>query len=102
MCYLYYDCFFLGFINPVDKWMDILLPKMKPLMYENGGPILMVQVHVHIQTNILFLLYMCMMQCFFLAYHVTKRHLVLYIDVKFNTFFKILCCICVLVPQKVA
>ena len=27
------------------------------------------------------------MQCFFLAIHVTKRHLVLYIDVEFNTFF---------------
>ena len=27
------------------------------------------------------------MQCFFLAIHVTKRHLVLYIDVEFNTIF---------------
>ena len=27
------------------------------------------------------------MRCFFLAIHVTKRHLVLYIDVEFNTIF---------------
>ena len=27
------------------------------------------------------------MQCFFLAIHLTKRHLVLYIDVEFNTVF---------------
>ena len=27
------------------------------------------------------------MRCFFLTIHVTKRHLVLYIDVEFNTFF---------------
>ena len=26
----------------------------------------------------------CIMQCFFLAIHVTKRHLVLYMDVEFN------------------
>ena len=29
----------------------------------------------------------CIMRCFFLVIHVTKRHLVLYIDVEFNTFF---------------
>ena len=29
----------------------------------------------------------CIMRCFFLAIHVTKRHLVLYIDVEFNTIF---------------
>ena len=29
----------------------------------------------------------CIMQCFFLNIHVTKRHLVLYIDVEFNTIF---------------
>ena len=32
----------------------------------------------------------CLMRCFFLAIHVTKRHLVLYIDVEFNTFFSFL------------
>ena len=29
----------------------------------------------------------CIMRCFFLAIHVAKRHLVLYIDVEFNTNF---------------
>ena len=29
----------------------------------------------------------CIMRCFFLAIYVIKRHLVLYIDVKFNTIF---------------
>ena len=29
----------------------------------------------------------CIMRCFFLAIHVTKRHLVLYIDVEFDTIF---------------
>ena len=28
----------------VDKWLSVLLPKMKPLLYENGGPIITVQV----------------------------------------------------------
>ena len=28
----------------VDKWMSVLLPKMNPLLYENGGPIITVQV----------------------------------------------------------
>lgn len=28
----------------VDLWFSVLLPKMKPLLYENGGPIITVQV----------------------------------------------------------
>ena len=28
----------------VDLWFSVLLPMMKPLLYENGGPIIMVQV----------------------------------------------------------
>ena len=32
----------------------------------------------------------CIMRCFFLAIHVTKKHLVLYIDVEFNTIFELL------------
>lgn len=32
------------YIQHVDKWFDILLPMLKPLLYENGGPILMLQV----------------------------------------------------------
>ncbi|XP_004857895.1 beta-galactosidase isoform X2 [Heterocephalus glaber] len=32
------------YLAAVDKWLGILLPKMKPLLYENGGPIITVQV----------------------------------------------------------
>ncbi|XP_014662110.1 PREDICTED: beta-galactosidase-like isoform X2 [Priapulus caudatus] len=32
--YLYY----------VDRWFDVLMPKIKPLLYSNGGPVVMVQV----------------------------------------------------------
>uniref|UniRef100_A0A7M5WZQ4 Beta-galactosidase n=2 Tax=Clytia hemisphaerica TaxID=252671 RepID=A0A7M5WZQ4_9CNID len=33
-----------GYLNLVDKWFSVLLPKVKPLLYENGGPIIGVQV----------------------------------------------------------
>lgn len=36
-----YDTVYLHY---VDKWMSVLLPKIKPLLYENGGPIITVQV----------------------------------------------------------
>uniref|UniRef100_UPI00398F80F3 beta-galactosidase-1-like protein isoform X2 n=1 Tax=Pristiophorus japonicus TaxID=55135 RepID=UPI00398F80F3 len=32
------------YLAAVDKWFAVLLPKMKPLMYQNGGPIISVQV----------------------------------------------------------
>ncbi|XP_006890724.1 PREDICTED: beta-galactosidase [Elephantulus edwardii] len=32
------------YIAAVDKWLGVLLPKMKPLLYQNGGPIITVQV----------------------------------------------------------
>ena len=32
------------FLNYVRSWMGVLLPKLKPLLYENGGPIISVQV----------------------------------------------------------
>ena len=35
---------FSGYIKHVDKWMSVLLPKLKPLLYENGGPIILTQV----------------------------------------------------------
>lgn len=28
----------------VERWWGILLPKMTPFLYDNGGPIIMVQV----------------------------------------------------------
>uniref|UniRef100_A0A7N0RH82 Beta-galactosidase n=1 Tax=Kalanchoe fedtschenkoi TaxID=63787 RepID=A0A7N0RH82_KALFE len=33
-----------SFLNPVTKWWDILLPTVAPFLYENGGPIVMVQI----------------------------------------------------------
>ncbi|XP_010627955.1 beta-galactosidase isoform X3 [Fukomys damarensis] len=32
------------YLAAVDKWLGVLLPRMKPLLYENGGPIITVQV----------------------------------------------------------
>lgn len=32
------------YLSYVDKWLGMLLPKMKPLLYENGGPIISIQV----------------------------------------------------------
>ena len=32
------------YLTLVDEWLSVLLPKMKPLLYENGGPIITVQV----------------------------------------------------------
>ncbi|XP_045713335.1 beta-galactosidase [Phyllostomus hastatus] len=34
----------LDYLAAVDKWLGVLLPKMKPLLYQNGGPIITVQV----------------------------------------------------------
>ncbi|KAK3880575.1 hypothetical protein Pcinc_014933 [Petrolisthes cinctipes] len=33
-----------AFLNHVDAWMGVLLPRIRPLLYENGGPVIMVQV----------------------------------------------------------
>ncbi|CAH3193164.1 unnamed protein product, partial [Porites evermanni] len=33
-----------NYIAAVDRWMGVLLPKLKPLLYANGGPIIAVQV----------------------------------------------------------
>lgn len=32
------------YLQEVKKWFEILLPKIKPLLYGNGGPIIMVQL----------------------------------------------------------
>ena len=39
-------CFFLYvvYLKAVTRWMSVLLPKMRPLLYNNGGPIISVQV----------------------------------------------------------
>ncbi|KAI2809669.1 Beta-galactosidase-1-like protein [Blomia tropicalis] len=31
------------YLQPLDRWLNVLLPMLKPLMYNNGGPIIMVQ-----------------------------------------------------------
>ncbi|XP_026450501.1 beta-galactosidase 17-like [Papaver somniferum] len=33
-----------AFLHLVEKWWGVLLPKIAPLLYNNGGPIIMVQV----------------------------------------------------------
>ena len=33
-----------NFLRLVDRWFDVLLPKLKPMLYENGGPVIMIQV----------------------------------------------------------
>uniref|UniRef100_A0A2N9HLX8 Beta-galactosidase n=1 Tax=Fagus sylvatica TaxID=28930 RepID=A0A2N9HLX8_FAGSY len=33
-----------AFLHLVERWWEILLPKVAPLLYENGGPIIMVQI----------------------------------------------------------
>ncbi|PKK20958.1 galactosidase, beta 1 [Columba livia] len=32
------------YLAAVEKWMGVLLPKMRPHLYQNGGPVIMVQV----------------------------------------------------------
>ena len=32
------------YLRHVDRWMNVLLTRLKPYLYENGGPIIMVQV----------------------------------------------------------
>ncbi|GMP35117.1 hypothetical protein CsSME_00007698 [Camellia sinensis var. sinensis] len=44
-----------AFLDLVDKWWGILLPLMAPLLYDNGGPIIMVQVGVLIFSSLHFL-----------------------------------------------
>ena len=36
--------YFSDYIQPVDRWLSVLLPKIKPLLYANGGPVISVQV----------------------------------------------------------
>ncbi len=32
------------YLAAVDAWWGVLLPRMRPLLYQSGGPIVMVQV----------------------------------------------------------
>jgi len=39
------NLFLSGYVKRVDSWLlQGLFPQVKPLLYENGGPIIMVQV----------------------------------------------------------
>lgn len=38
---------FIAYIAAVDRWMGVLLPKIKPLIYSNGGPVISVQVRIN-------------------------------------------------------
>lgn len=40
----HYNVCITDYIAAVDKWMGKLLPMMKPFLYQNGGPIITVQV----------------------------------------------------------
>jgi hypothetical protein len=33
-----------NYLNHVDRWWGALLPRLTPLLYSNGGPVIMVQV----------------------------------------------------------
>lgn len=35
----------LDFLEAVDSWFNVLLPKIYPFLYHNGGNIISIQVH---------------------------------------------------------
>ncbi|MFW5980892.1 MAG: glycoside hydrolase family 35 protein, partial [Halanaerobiaceae bacterium] len=37
-------CFYKPFLDKIDKYYDVLLPKIKPLLSTNGGPVIAVQI----------------------------------------------------------
>ncbi|XP_035424762.1 beta-galactosidase isoform X6 [Cygnus atratus] len=39
------------YLAAVEKWMSVLLPRMKPHLYQNGGPVIMVQVNSEFYTG---------------------------------------------------
>lgn len=34
----------VGHTKYVNRWLNVLLPRVQPLLYGNGGPVIMVQV----------------------------------------------------------
>jgi len=34
----------IAYLNAVTRWMSVLLPKIRPLLYNNGGSVIAVQV----------------------------------------------------------
>lgn len=49
--YCYIVFLILAYLQPVDRWLGVFLPKMKPLLYANGGPIITVQVRIVVVAN---------------------------------------------------
>jgi beta-galactosidase GanA len=41
-----------GYVTHVEKWFSVLLSKIKPYLYNNGGPIITVQVENEYGINI--------------------------------------------------
>lgn len=39
-----HEIFIADYVNEVNLWYQILMPKIEQYLYENGGPIIMVQV----------------------------------------------------------
>lgn len=43
-----------GFLQLVDRWFAVMLPRMRPFLIDNGGPVLMVQVRLAAGLRALF------------------------------------------------
>ncbi len=48
-----YFFFVIVYLKAVTRWMSVLLPKMRPLLYNNGGPIISVQVRLIVCTKLM-------------------------------------------------
>lgn len=35
-----------NYMNAVNRWLNIFLPKVKPYLYQNNGPIILIQVNL--------------------------------------------------------
>jgi hypothetical protein len=42
----------LVYLNAVTRWMSVLLPMIRPLLYNNGGSIISVQVTLTIEDRV--------------------------------------------------
>ena len=38
------------YLEHVDRWFSVLLPKVAPYLYQRGGPVVMVQVFIILPT----------------------------------------------------
>lgn len=42
---------FPDYLEAVERWLGVILPKMKPFLYQNGGPIITVQVTMEMKMG---------------------------------------------------